>query len=825
MSQAIGFMTTFCHIRTHSGKFISACLALFLASACAELEDGSEDKDGLVQTDTAGGDTAQIDDTANDAGSGADADVTALDTDGDPDVVPPDDAVPTDVVDTTEEDAADTTVVPDVEADLVTPDIQEPEDTGNPLPPIPVYEEPMVAEIQNVVIQDGFPVVDFSLFTIDGEPFLDLEPNMARFAIAKLVENPAKKILAGWQSYLNQVETPPAGPWPGTEPQIQATTEQNGQLTNHEDGTYTYVFATNITEVTQPLAVPYVPEATHRVGIEFRGALTALRISNPTFTWQPSTGAQDGIPTHSVVFDGSCNECHSRVEAHGGARNKVDYCVLCHNPGTTDANSGISMDMATLIHKVHMGANLPSVQAGNPLVIWGFNNNKFDFSEAVFPQDNRNCRKCHSADDPETPNGGNWKEAAKTNACGSCHDDISFVNPPPDGKKLHTGNAIPNDLACNGCHTPDKVEKYHVTAFPTPNNPSIQGDFPWIQYSLDDVTVEEGNKPVAKFTIMVDGAPADLNALPKGLSFGTGGPSLRLLYSEPEASVSNPTDYNHISAAQNYGQPVRVRIADLLPTLVTSVDGSAQTKPGDLGTIPDGATLVAVAMDGALTFPVSESENLSMAGDSQVQGVDGYAERRQIVHIDRCNACHERLSFHGGNRVNSIDMCVGCHTPNATDKARRPANAADAVDGLAERSIAFGPMIHAIHRGADLSAESYVLYGFGNVPHDYKKVKFPGNIANCETCHLPGTYGLPVDDDALAVTIRTGADPKSPLDDVNISPSGAACTGCHDSKAALAHSKASSFYESDKLHGTELDDCGTCHSPGKLGDVEKVHGP
>jgi OmcA/MtrC family decaheme c-type cytochrome len=64
--------------------------------------------------------------------------------------------------------------------------------------------------------------------------------------------------------------------------------------------------------------------------------------------------------------------------------------VLCHTPQTIDPDTGQTQDMPVLVHKIHRGEDLPSVQ-NDPYIIIGNRQSVHDYSEVVYPQDIRNC--------------------------------------------------------------------------------------------------------------------------------------------------------------------------------------------------------------------------------------------------------------------------------------------------------------------------------------------------------------------------------------------------------------------------------------------------
>ena len=101
-----------------------------------------------------------------------------------------------------------------------------------------------------------------------------------------------------------------------------------------------------------------------------------------------------------------------------------------------------------MIHKIHMGSSLPSVEAGTPYQIIGFNNSVNDFSTVVFPQDIRNCTTCHAGPTPPTQS-ANWFAFPNRAACQSCHDDVNFAT-----GANHPGGIQADDSLCSTCHIP-----------------------------------------------------------------------------------------------------------------------------------------------------------------------------------------------------------------------------------------------------------------------------------------------------------------------------------------------------------------------------------
>ena len=224
-------------------------------------------------------------------------------------------------------------------------------------------------------------------------------------------------------------------------------------------------------------------------------------------------------------------------------------------------------------------------------------------------------------------------------------------------------------------------------------------------------------------------------------------------------------------------------------------------------------------------------------------------ERRQVVTIEKCNACHEKLSLHGFNRTDNIDLCASCHNANATDiRARQEAIEGTFGNSLPddakhEESIDFKRMIHQIH------AANTVLYGFGGGEHDYTHVEYPTSVGNCGVCHEGDTY-YPVDEaEVLATTIYSdptmteGRTPERAAaladqgDDLNTTANTSVCTSCHMSDFAVAHMEQNGGVVADmgsglatqdpmtgELNSGTIETCALCHGEGGVADTGEAHG-
>lgn len=694
--------------------------------------------------------------------------------------------------------------------------------------PAPYAEaEKLVATITSVSLtDDNRAVVEFQLTDGNNVAITDLELGNIRFVIAKLAASPLGNLTGNWQSYVNRIETA-GGVGTGTDDKLQATAERDGELVNNDDGSYVYTFATSLTDLpadilaqaaTEGIDLSFESGRTHRVAIQFDGSRST---ANPSYDWVPDTGAVASF-SRDIAATENCNRCHDPLGIHGGNRREIEYCVTCHNAGTTDANSGNTVDLKVMVHKIHMGRELPSVQDGGQYVIYGFRNSTHDYSHVGYPQDIRNCVNCHAGtgtvgdrtDLVVTAQGDNWAEVPSRAACGSCHDEVVWES--------HRGGQT-DDSGCSECHaSADVIDSHRILAEEARNlflaeilgvTSSMPGEFPVVRFKVSNPQTEEDydiqNDP--EFT--GDGA-----RLAVGVSWST-------------------SDYTNVGNQGNNASQVQ---ADAIASATSNGDGSfSVTMPTAIptGSLPPGVAVTGSGMASIEGHPVVEIEGEleeipvgDVAAFFSIDEPDGTpVPRRQSVELEKCLSCHSTLSFHGGNRTDNIDTCVSCHNPRNTDRRVRVVASDPPTDGKAEESIDFKTMIHGIHAAAirEKALEVVGFRGFTTYRFTEEEVHYPGNLANCSTCHTDDGFTLPLASSVLGTTVHTGANTADPTDDTVITPVSAVCSSCHDGAESKAHmvSQGGNFATSQAAidSGAVVETCSVCHGEGRANDAWVTH--
>ena len=320
------------------------------------------------------------------------------------------------------------------------------------------------ATITNVTADDqGVVTVDFKVMTKDAKPQPVLGVTGEYFSISKLAPPAAGTAYGNWTSYIYRTKTVKGAGFPNPDgfSADQAYRENNGVSTDHGDGTYTYVFKTNIAAITTPVAktaITYDRALLHRVALMMGGHTGPT--ASVVFDFVPNGGAAPA--TRDIVQSASCNNCHTNITGHGGDRIGLENCVTCHQEGSWEAYSGNTLDMKVMTHKIHAGGELASIPGADGIVFdnpatavdESADNGKYvmynyvaapvTWWKAEFPAVLANCTKCHTGAGKQVDN---WKTAMSRSACGACHDTINWVT-----GANHKGGKAANDTGCANCH-------------------------------------------------------------------------------------------------------------------------------------------------------------------------------------------------------------------------------------------------------------------------------------------------------------------------------------------------------------------------------------
>jgi len=580
---------------------------------------------------------------------------------------------------------------------------------------------------------------------------------------------------------------------------LQPSNDSGGTTTPLGSGQYSYTFGT-------VAPTGFDPTATHTIGIYGSRTLTEFNLgtnyASTTYNFVPNgskvTYVDDQIKTTS------CNNCHDQLSAHGGSRRGLDMCVLCHNPGNLDPNTGATFDAKVFFHRIHMGASLPSVIAGGSFAVTN-THGTFDYSTVVYPAtpaDPRDCETCHQQTTAAT-NKTAFLVTPTRAACGSCHDNVNFAT-----GANHPGGPQFDDTECATCHTPQGTDfdASILGAHVVPTSSSLLAGLVVKITGVANGTA--GTAPVVSFTVQNSaGAGVPLATL-GSISFTMAGPT---------------TDYGYTIFGTNTTTPGYV--TESASGATCSIAGACTYQFKNI--VPAKATgTYAIGVEAretqVLMTDTAGAQSIEYGAPNVVTyfSVDGspVAPRRTVIALANCNQCHQTLQVHGALR-NNTEYCVMCHNPSNTDATTR-ASATVAADKLAPpQGINFNLLVHRIHYGINMqsSNRTYIVVGFGGSHNDFSSTLFPPltptgtatDTENCSLCHVNSTEQA----DLTLPALNPVVDPQGPINPILRIAS--ACSGCHVDLPSASH-----FLSNTTVLGEA---CAVCHSSGAAYAVDAVH--
>jgi hypothetical protein len=641
-----------------------------------------------------------------------------------------------------------------------------------------------------------------------------------------------------------------------------AARDDDGTYTDLGGGVYTYKFE-------QALPADYDVDATHTLAFTARrdlrhplrgggdGCFAPIDLGrtsdNVVHNFVPSGG--DPMP-RDLVPTATCNNCHNPIAMHGENYREVQLCTQCHNPQLRDRGElGLSYEMSAMIHRVHSSqdpdvgtvhyptaindcqvchtggtptADMPLVANPDPTpvcdgsgkgmteIFWGdagsveirlnsadgklfgkangagsaetgkwVNDGKdfflVDASDGSVIQQTKvnttvygcagNAPYSYSnADGTVGEKHAAWMTNPNRQACGGCHTYIDW-----ETGEGHPAGAQDSDEFCSFCHQADSGKEFDASVKGAHTVPLASSALAGVYVDIKSVTnTGPGQKPTVVFSVMSKNGAID----PASLD--------RLLF-----VLSGPNEDFEFYAQEN-----------VLGGLTAVEGGWSYTFSAAVPSAAKGS--FSVGFEGRITTEVNGEDERDSAENYIVPVAVTDSEpmaRRMVVDDAKCEACHSNLSLHGDNRKNAGEYCQTCHMPAATDEEVR-------LEGEAE-GIHFKYMIHKIHRGAELENLPYIVYGYRSSVHDYSDVHFPGDLRDCEACHVEDSYEI----DAIPEGALPTHSPAAAIPDME--PVTAACLSCHDGDAAASHALANS---------SDLgESCDVCHGDGKTYSVERVH--
>jgi hypothetical protein len=450
----------------------------------------------------------------------------------------------------------------------------------------------------------------------------------------------------------------------------------------------------------------------------------------------PADGVATGILSQdeatfsrAIVPQEACTACHGdplQSAAHGSGYQTPQGCVICHTPIGNQYGDTMQFDdawLAALIHGIHSARGDFPALVRNPTDQGTIDD--WDFSEVTYPQDIRECGKCHIAGSG-LAQADNWKTNPTIETCTTCHD-VTFSGPAP----THSGGAQTNGVFpannCALCHPSDgtgvgqSVSGAHAVVYDRDNllynvNISLSPD------ANADGVYEVGEAIVVTATVDVPGFDylnAD-TAFLRSANLYVYGPRAKAVPVLTPGSTTDPAFVppTHIGEGNPPDQGVSLLDATD-PNVLTDATGFKYQLLEVTAAMPAG------------TYMVQTNSDFSATGDRTTDGrhigprfypLDGWelvnfqvkTATEELKVAGECTSCHEQRNFStfAHRSYFGTDGCLACHDQSGNH-----------ADPLTNR-------VHAVH-AASVTGDL--------LNRDWSEITFPRNLnASCAACHNSG---------------------------------------------------------------------------------------
>ena len=600
----------------------------------------------------------------------------------------------------------------------------------------------------------------------------------------------------------------------------------------------------------------YDPTLVHRLTIQLSGNAPGTGSNTPTgvtnvpgvplthavdaiYDFTPSNGQAVTTSGRDMVTTENCDTCHQvlggipggSAEAngagfHGGSRNDAKYCVVCHTEQRKFGRTEAPIDSTTLTFKSADGGTdvnttstyrvydraigrfpnlVHHIHGGGVLALKNYNFGGVTFNDVLYPQDVRNCTKCHDPSNTATPQADNFEKVPNRVACGGCHDGIDFATgkgvtiadalqgktSSPQG---HIGGIQPDDTQCAACHSDPNRPDTNVDSVHRPVTPPNAGNAlvvtggnantnaAWIasnpnrlpagaiavSYDIKSVSLDGSRHPVMVFRLLQNGTPTPLNTFATAnVNPATGqkeiwdnfmgAPSLQFVFAVPQDGFTTPSDFNgaasgYLRTIWNGSSPGTLTGPDAngyytgTLTAVT-IPASAVMLTGGLGYSYNNTSTLPLTQTNLAAYPVTAPTATGLPCATSATNV---CKQGGLIVI-ASNVQKVATGFTGRRAIVEDARCNKCHqqlgtfTEDAFHAGQRNDGTTCAWCHTPQRASSgwSADSVYFVHAiHAGGKRTTEFTWHAATATSSFAEVGYPGVLNFCEGCHIPGAVNF-----------------------------------------------------------------------------------